>query len=66
MDFNYGKLWTGIGPLNHASTHKDGSFTPPPNTKAMREPPALVSTILPTTPNTPIDSLDNKISYAQN
>jgi hypothetical protein len=24
MDFNYGKLWTGIGPLNHATTHSEG------------------------------------------
>jgi hypothetical protein len=25
MDFIYGKLWTGIGPLNHASTIQLGS-----------------------------------------
>ena len=23
MDFNYGKLWSGIDPLNHASTQYD-------------------------------------------
>jgi hypothetical protein len=29
MDFNYGKLWTGIGPLNHASTLQVDKAPPP-------------------------------------